>query len=71
MPMISPSATTGDALPDVDVTRKFVSRVERHDDGLVSFEFAIGWPELSVDLLLPEPAFMAFCDRHQVTRLEN
>ncbi|CAJ0784608.1 phenol hydroxylase subunit [Ralstonia pickettii] len=56
-------------MPVVDLTRKYVSRIERRTDGLVSFEFAIGWPELSVDLLLPEPAFTAFCERHQVTRL--
>ncbi|CAG9169229.1 hypothetical protein LMG23992_01426 [Cupriavidus laharis] len=69
--MTSQPATSHDALPHVDLTCKFVSRVERRGDGLVSFEFAIGWPELSVDLLLPEPAFAAFCDRHQVTRLES
>lgn len=64
-------ATSCDALPIVDLTRRYVSRIERRSDGLVSFEFAIGWPELSVDLLLPEPAFAAFCERHQVTRLDS
>ncbi|CAJ0770173.1 MULTISPECIES: phenol hydroxylase subunit [Ralstonia] len=62
---------SSDEMPIVDLTRKYVSRIERRDDGLVSFEFAIGWPELSVDLLLPEPAFTAFCQRHQVTRLDS
>jgi phenol/toluene 2-monooxygenase (NADH) P0/A0 len=37
----------------------------------VAFEFAIGWPELSVDLLLPSAAFAEFCQRNQVQRLDS
>ena len=47
-------ATPGDAdLPAVDLMRRFVRIQERREDGLVAFEFSIGWPELAVELLLP------------------
>jgi phenol hydroxylase P0 protein len=36
----------------------------------VAFEFAIGWPELAVELLLPAPAFDEFCAANGVQRLE-
>ena len=56
--------------PAVDVTRKFVRVIDQRSDGLVAFEFAIGWPELSVELVLPRPAFEEFCATHQVRRLD-
>jgi len=54
----------------VDVTQKFVRVIDQRSDGLVAFEFAIGWPELSVELVLPRPAFEEFCATHQVRRLD-
>ena len=57
-------------MPAVDTRRRFVRVVERRADGLVAFEFAIGWPELSVDLLLPEAAFAEFCTSNRVIRLD-
>ena len=56
-------------IPVCNVARKFVRIKEMRPDGLVSFEFSIGWPELSVDLMLPRPAFDEFCVRQQVQRL--
>lgn len=55
----------------LDSNKKFVRVLEHRADGLVSFEFAIGWPELSVELLLPEAAFAEFCTRHHVIRLDR
>lgn len=52
--------------PSVDISRKYVRVLDRRADGLVSFEFSIGWPELAVELLLPHGAFDAFCAQHQV-----
>jgi phenol hydroxylase P0 protein len=52
--------------PPVDVNLKYVRVLERRADGLVGFEFSIGWPELAVELLLPTAAFDAFCAQHQV-----
>jgi phenol hydroxylase P0 protein len=54
----------------VDTSRRFVRVTERRADGLVAFEFSIGWPELAVDLLLPAAAFAEFCERNQVQRLD-
>lgn len=57
-------------LPAVDTTQRFVRVIEERPDGLVAFEFAIGWPELAVELLLPAPAFAAFCAANKVQRLD-
>lgn len=57
-------------LPSVDTSRKFVRVLEERADGLVSFEFSIGWPELAVELLLPGPAFAEFCTANRVQRLD-
>lgn len=55
--------------PAIDVSRKFVRLIERRADGLVEFEFAIGEPDLCVELLLPAAAFEAFCRSNAVTEL--
>lgn len=43
----------------------------RHErpDGFVEFDFAIGVPELSVDLILPRAAYDEFCATHRVSHL--
>jgi phenol/toluene 2-monooxygenase (NADH) P0/A0 len=64
-------APAADSPLAVDTSRRFVRVTERRADGLVAFEFAIGWPELSVDLLLPSAAFAEFCQRNQVQRLDS
>lgn len=53
-----------------DTTRRFVRVTEERADGLVAFDFSIGWPELSVELLLPRAAFEEFCATNRVMRLE-
>lgn len=68
-PMISP-ATTDQATSHCDTSLRFVKVLERRADGLVSFEFSIGWPELAVELLLPAAAFAEFCTSNKVIRLE-
>ncbi|TSE20386.1 Phenol hydroxylase subunit [Tepidimonas aquatica] len=55
--------------PAVDITRRFV-RVTAERGAFVEFDFAIGWPELSVELVLPRAAFEEFCARNAVTFLE-
>lgn len=46
--------------------RKFVRVIESHANGLVRFEFAVGWPDLSCELVLPRAAFDDFCQRNAV-----
>ncbi|MDQ7745925.1 phenol hydroxylase subunit [Hydrogenophaga pseudoflava] len=63
--------TPDTALPVCDTSLRFVRLIERRADGLVSFEFSIGWPELAVELMLPEAAFEAFCANNRVQRLDT
>ncbi|MBC7858800.1 MAG: phenol hydroxylase [Burkholderiaceae bacterium] len=52
-----------------DTNRKFVRLIEVRGNGMVEFEFAIGEPELFVELMLPRAAFQDFCRDNQVTML--
>lgn len=61
-------ASAPDATP---AARKFVRVIERHVNGLVRFEFAVGWPDLSCELLLPQAAFDEFCKAQGVEFLER
>ncbi len=65
------SAESPDERLTCDVSRRFVRVIETLPNGLVSFEFAVGWPELSVELMLPPAAFAEFCERNQVQRLDE
>lgn len=50
-----------------DVERQYVRFRELRDDGYVLFDFAIGDPELAVELVLPLEAYRSFCrERHVV-----
>ena len=61
---------TSDAVA-CDVSRRFVRVLQKRSNGLVEFEFSIGWPELAVELMLPQPAFDAFCSANHVQRLDD
>lgn len=50
---------------------KFVRVLNRHPNGLVVFEFAVGWPDLAAELVMPQEMFDAFCARHQVAFLDG
>lgn len=65
---MNPEPVAADSL-QCDVSRKFVRVLQRRDNGLIEFEFSIGWPELAVELMLPQPAFEAFCQAHRVRRI--
>ncbi len=67
---MNPDTFTDPQTP-VDVTRKFVRVTQVRADGLVAFEFSIGWPELAAELVLPRAAFNEFCTKHQVQRLDD
>ncbi len=54
-----------------DPSRRFV-RVRRvRDDGFVEFEFAIGDPDMFVEMILPQQALAGFCDANDVVLLED
>ncbi|MDI1246028.1 MAG: phenol hydroxylase subunit [Rhodoferax sp.] len=62
---------TSPTAPTCDIKRQFVRIRQVRPDGLVCFEFAIGWPELFVELMLPQPAFDDFCVQNQVQILKT
>lgn len=55
--------------PAFDVAKRYVRFRELRDDGYVSFAFAIGDPELMVELILPLPDYQAFCREQRVIYL--
>lgn len=44
-----------------DTQRRFVRVTSHRADGFIEFDFAIGEPELFVELVLEPPAFEEFC----------
>ncbi|NDY93759.1 phenol hydroxylase subunit [Ideonella livida] len=63
LPLPAPHATAG--LPC------WVRLRERRPDGFIEFDLSIGDPLLSVELILPVPAFEQFCRDHAVQRLDD
>lgn len=41
------------------------------DDTFVEFDFAIGYPELFVELVLPRHAFALFCEHNRVQHMDE
>ncbi len=54
----------------IDTSRRYV-RVRGEHNGLVEFDFAIGEPELFVELMLRPEAFAEFCTTNQVEMLAH
>jgi phenol hydroxylase P0 protein len=54
-----------------DPNKKFVRVAELRPDGFVEFEFAIGEPELFVEMILPASSFDEFCAMNKVTFLDQ
>lgn len=50
---------------------KWVRVTRRRPDGFVEFDFALGDPDLSVDLILPAAAFDEFCATNRVRHLSE
>lgn len=48
---------------------RFIRVRNRRRDGMVEFDFAIGAPEIFVELIMPAPAFEQFCTDNQVVDL--
>jgi len=64
---VIPSQASPNALgADIKEHRKFVRVVNGDVGGFVQFEFAIGWPDLSVELTLSRDQFDEFCKQHNV-----
>ncbi|MBK6852377.1 MAG: phenol hydroxylase [Burkholderiales bacterium] len=52
--------------PEFDTSLRWVRIVDELANGMVEFEFAVGEPELFVEMILPRAAFVDFCEREGV-----
>lgn len=59
--------TTTNTAADWDVQRRFIRIVQEHDNGMVEFEFAVGEPQLFVEMVMPRAEFADFCRMQGVT----
>ncbi|GAB2897419.1 phenol 2-monooxygenase [Paraburkholderia jirisanensis] len=55
--------------PGFDINRRFVRFRALSKDGFVEFDFSIGDPGLSVELVMPFRDYQSFCVAHRVTWL--
>lgn len=64
----TPAAASIDALvaDEATLARRFVRVTDRQPNGIVAFEFSVGWPDMSVELALPEEMFNEFCSKNKV-----
>lgn len=44
-----------------DVTRRYIRIIKERPTGLVELEFAVGEPEIFVEMILPQEQFREFC----------
>ncbi len=53
------------------LARRYVRITGRSANGFVTFEFSVGWPDMSVELALPEDLFNDFCIKNNVQFLDD
>ena len=51
--------------------QRYVRLREQRDDGFVIFDFAIGDPQLSCELIMPQAAYREFCASNHVIHLTD
>ncbi len=51
---------------EATLARRYVRITHREPNGIVAFEFSVGWPDMSVELALPEEMFNEFCSKNKV-----
>ncbi len=66
---MGPRALTGAVPTGFDPRQRYVRLQQVRSDGFVEFEFAIGEPELAVELILPADAYREFCRNNNVIEL--
>ena len=50
-----------------DPSTRFVRIIHARSDGMVEFEFAVGEPQLFVEMVMPQAEFEQFCRDQNVT----
>ena len=53
------------------LARRYVRVLSHQPNGVVAFEFSVGWPDMSVELALPEASFKEFCSKNNVEFLTD
>ena len=53
------------------LARRSVRITGRSANGFVTFEYSVGWPDMSVELALPEDLFNDFCVKNNVQFLDE
>lgn len=69
MPRQDGASSAAGGAPVINVDRKYVRVAEVRPDGFVAFDFAVGEPELYVEMLLTQEAFAEFCRDNAVIEL--
>lgn len=69
MPRRAPPRPAAAATGDFDTRKRYVRIVRERANGFVEFEFAIGEPDLSIEMILGREAFAEFCRDNQVETL--
>jgi len=59
----------GQELPVPKGAARYVRITERMANGCIAFDFAVGSPDLFVELVLPEDAFEAFCRTNRAVHM--
>lgn len=57
--------------PEDDLTTRYVRVRSTSREGYVEFDFAIGDPNLFVELILPAEAFKSFCENNNVVHMSD
>lgn len=50
-----------DSNVEFDVSRRFIRIINERANGIVELEFAVGEPEIFVEMILPQAEFQQFC----------
>ncbi len=48
------------------MARRYVRVTGHSENGFVHFEYSVGWPDMAVELSLPDEMFKEFCSKNQV-----
>ena len=55
----------------MDLDKRYVRVTNRERPGFVEFDFAIGDPDVALEMILPMAAFAEFCAAHAVVLLAD
>ena len=63
---LQPGALDAIQTDEATLQRRYVRILRKQPNGLVAFEFSVGWPDMGCELVLPEALFNEFCIKNQV-----